>query len=79
MPISAARADQQVERTRRISEALCDVESAVRQETEQALDVLADHGALRIHRSWVASEERALICKAAAKAAVAAIMASDWI
>ena len=72
-------ADRQVERTRRISQALCDVESATKNAVDLALDALQDEGAFRVHRDYSAWDERKLIQEAAAKAAVAAVMASDWV
>lgn len=72
-------ADRLIERTRRISEALCDVEAVVRDSVDAALTRLADEGCYRVNRGWSRSEEDKLIREAAALAAVQAIMASDWV
>lgn len=72
-------ADRQIERTRRISEALCDVEEVVKEAVRAALSRLSDEGAYRVSRGWSRAQEDQLICDAAAQAATHAIMASDWI
>lgn len=72
-------ADRAVERTRRISEALCDVEDVVRETVDAALDRLASEGAFRVHRSWSASTERKLVGDAAAAAVTKAIMECGWV
>lgn len=72
-------AERAVERTRRISEALCHVEEVVRDSVLACLTRLADEGAYRVHRHWSRSEEDRLIADAAAHAAVRAVLASDWV
>lgn len=77
--MDAITASRAVERTRRISEALCDMEDVVREATDAALDRLAAEGAFRVHRGWEMSTERKLVQDAAAKAAARAIMACGWV
>lgn len=79
MSAAAIRAERAIDRTRRISEALCDMEEAVATAVDAALSRLADEGAYRVHRDWSRGVEDRLIAKAAGKAAVLAVLASDWI
>ena len=80
--MTAARhilADRQVERTRRISQALCDVESATKEAVDLALDKLQDERAFSVHRDFSAWDERKLIQEAVALAVSRALLASGWV
>ena len=64
--------------TEELSQLICDHRSDIANTISALVMDLIDAGNIRIHRNWSQAEERRTIAKAAADAAVRAVLESDW-
>lgn len=67
------------DRPNEIGQVLDDAERELAERIDELLSSLAALGAFRVHRAWSASIERRTASKAAAEAAVRAVLKNGWV
>lgn len=67
-----------MERVSRVSEAIEDHTTMIAETVSALVSELAELGVLRVHREWSASAEHSSVAKAAAEAAVQAVLRCGW-